>query len=88
MIFDGRPIDQITDDEVRALVSEHVVERRHLEFKLTVDHRDDNDRLEMLLDISSLANGGGGYVFVGIRDNGRGIRSSRVGANGRQRLIR
>jgi len=72
MIFDGKPIDQITDDEIRALVAEHAAERRHLEFKVTVDHRDDNDRLEALLDISSLANGGGGYVFVGVRDDGTG----------------
>jgi hypothetical protein len=72
MIFDDRSIDQITADEIRALVEEHVAERRHLEFKVTVDHRDDNDRLETLLDISSLANGGGGYVFVGVRDDGSG----------------
>jgi hypothetical protein len=72
MIFDGKPIDEITDEEIRALVSGHFVEQRHLEFKVTVDHRDDDDRLETLLDISSIANGGGGYVFVGVRDDGRG----------------
>jgi hypothetical protein len=72
VIFDGRSIDHITDDEIRTLVSEHIAERRHLEFKLTIDHHDDDDRLETLLDISSIANGGGGYVFVGVRDDGRG----------------
>src|SRR5881628_2994470 len=72
MIFDGRPIDSITDAEISALVVEHAGERRHLEFKATVDHRNDRDRLETLLDIASLANGGGGYLFIGIRDDGRG----------------
>ncbi len=72
MIFDGRPIEDITDAEIQALVADHVAERRHLEFKVTVNHRDDADRLETLLDVGSLANGGGGYVFIGIRDDGRG----------------
>jgi len=72
MIFDGRPIDQISDTEIRVLVEEHVAERRNLEFKLSVNHRDAGDRLETLLDVSSLANGGGGYLFIGIRDDGNG----------------
>jgi schlafen family protein len=72
MIFDGRPVGQLTDAEIRALVEQHMAERRHLEFKLTVDHHDDEDRLETLLDVGSLANGGGGYLFIGIRDDGNG----------------
>ena len=72
MIFDGAPIEAITDDELRGLVREHTAERRHLEFKVTVNHKDDADRLETLLDIASIANGGGGYLLVGIRDDGKG----------------
>src|SRR3989304_6070729 len=72
MIFDGRPIDDITDQEILALVDQHVAERRHLEFKATFTTRDDEDRLEILLDVASRANAGGGYLFVGIRDDGRG----------------
>jgi len=72
MIFDGRPVDQITDAEFNALVADHVAERKHLEFKVTINHREDGERLELLLDIASLANAGGGYLLVGIRDDGRG----------------
>lgn len=72
MIFDGKPIDEITDEELDAIVQENIRERQHLEFKVAVNYRDDGDRLELLRDIGSLANGGGGYVIIGIRDDGQG----------------
>jgi hypothetical protein len=72
MIFEGRPIDEITDEEIDRLITEHVAERQHLEFKVTVNHRNDSEKLELLRDIASLANGGGGYLIVGIRDDGKG----------------
>lgn len=72
MIFDGKPIDKITDEELDAIVQENIRERQHLEFKVTVNYRDDGDRLELLRDIGALANGGGGYVIIGIRDDGQG----------------
>jgi len=72
MIFDGKSIADISDEEIVRLVAEHQEERQHLEFKLTVNYRDDKDRLEILRDIVSMANGGGGYLIVGIRDDGKG----------------
>jgi len=69
MIFDGKPIDDITDEELEALVETHISERQHLEFKETYDI---NNRLEILRDIASLANAGGGYLIIGIRDDGTG----------------
>jgi hypothetical protein len=68
----GGAINEITDDAVARLVPGHLAERQHLEFKLTVNHREDAERLEVLLDVTSLANDGGGYLIVGIRDDGRG----------------
>lgn len=72
MVFEGRSIDEIADAEIDQLVREHVSERRHLEFKVTVNHQDDQDRLELLRDIVSMSNGGGGYLIIGIRDDGKG----------------
>jgi Putative DNA-binding domain len=72
MLFDGKPLAEISDTEVNDLVGQHVSERQHLEFKVTVDLRSDEEKLEVLRDIASLANGGGGYLIVGIRDDGRG----------------
>ena len=72
MIFDGKPIDDIPDEEIDILVSEHMSERQHLEFKATLNHQDDSDKLELLRDIASMANAGGGYIVIGIYDDGSG----------------
>ncbi len=72
MIFNGKPVDDITETEIDGLVKDHVMERQHLEFKATVNYQDDTDRLELLRDIVSLANAGGGYLIIGIRDDGHG----------------
>ncbi len=72
MIFEGRSIDEIPDVELERLVAEHICERRYLEFKVTVNYQSDQDRLEVLRDIVSMTNSGGGYLIIGIRDDGRG----------------
>ena len=75
MIFDGKSIHEISEDEIDAIVADGISERQHLEFKITIDHKGDGDRLETLKDIVSLANGGGGYLIIGIRDkNGQAVR--------------
>ena len=38
MIFDGVFISQISDDQIDSLVTEHVVEQRCLDFKITIPH--------------------------------------------------
>lgn len=72
MIFDHKSVHEITDEEIEALVRNHVHERQHLEFKATVNLRTDEEKHELLKDVASLANGGGGYLIIGIRDDSRG----------------
>ena len=72
MIFEGRALDQVLEGELAHLVGTHVAERQHLEFKASVDHRSPEGRMELLKDVVSLANGGGGYLIIGIRDDGEG----------------
>jgi len=72
MIFEGKPIDEIADEEFEAVVRDHTSERQHLEFKVTINYRDDDEKLELLRDIASLVNGGGGYLIIGVRDDGQG----------------
>ena len=72
MIFEHRNIDEISDDEFNQLIEEHYAEKRHLEFKLTINLKDDDDKVEILRDITSMANSGGGFIIVGIRDDGKG----------------
>ena len=72
MIFEGKPLSHITDEEVFDLVRLQFREGQHLEFKLTLNLADPEDKREVLRDITSLANSGGGYLIVGIRDDGSG----------------
>jgi hypothetical protein len=72
MIFDHKSGHEITDEEIDLLVQDHVQERQHLEFKATVNLKSDEEKHEILRDIASLANGGGGYLIIGIRDDGKG----------------
>lgn len=72
MIFEGRALDDISTDEIASLVEDHVSEQQHLEFKATFRHKDPAARVELLRDIVSMANGGGGYLVFGVRDDGRG----------------
>ena len=78
MIFEGRPVDEISDEEIAQLVKAHVSERQHLEFKATFEYRDAATRMELLRDVVSMANGGGGYLVFGVRDDGRGQAQSFV----------
>ena len=39
MIFDGRAVDQIGDDEIVTLIKKHVSEKQFLEFKATFEHK-------------------------------------------------
>lgn len=72
MIFDGRPVDEIRDDEITRLVRRHVSERQHVEFKATFEYRKDAAKQELLRDVVAMANGGGGYLIIGVRDDGYG----------------
>ena len=47
-------------------------EQQHLEFKRTFDHKDPDHPLKLLRVIASMANGGGGYLIIGIHDDGSG----------------
>ena len=76
MIFEGRALDDISNDEIAQLVEANVSESQTLEFKATFDHRNDDARLELLGDVVSMANGGGGYLVFGVRDDGRGRAQS------------
>ncbi len=40
MIFDLKPIEDLSDTEIRSLVKVHVAEQQHLEFKVTVKHQE------------------------------------------------
>lgn len=73
MIFDGKPTRDITSDDLRRLVSEHVAEDRHLDYKeQPYDQRNPNALYELLKDVTAFANADGGYIIIGISEDGEG----------------
>jgi hypothetical protein len=74
-VFEDRSIDQISEAEWHELITTGTREQQRLEFKatlrLSVDKAlSDKEKLEMLLDVSSLANAVGGYLVYGVKDDG------------------
>jgi predicted HTH transcriptional regulator len=71
-VFGDRPLERISDTDIRRLVSEKVAEARYLDFKLTFDHGSDEAREGLLRHVTSFANSSGGCLMFGIRDDGHG----------------
>lgn len=74
MLFEFRRVSEISEDEFASLVDNAEVERQDLEFKSKLHLKDPDKKVEtknkreILLDIASMANGGGGYIIIGIEE--------------------
>ncbi|HEY6345294.1 MAG TPA: ATP-binding protein [Bryobacteraceae bacterium] len=64
MIF--KPIDQITEADLTALVTDGVSERKTLDYKQQLPDPNDAGKRELLADVSSFANTAGGDLIFGI----------------------
>src|SRR5713101_3738494 len=62
----GKSIDQITEQDLRNLIENSVLERKTLEYKATLPDNSDGDKKEFLADVSSFANSVGGDIVFGI----------------------
>lgn len=72
MIFSGRSLDDISLDDIRSLVENRMPEGPHLDYKETPYSGRPQDRREMLRDTTALANAEGGYLVLGVREDGTG----------------
>lgn len=70
-----KPLDSLTEADLKALVEQQVEEGRHLDFKRDLPANADKDKLELCADVSSFANTGGGYLLYGIDESG-GVASA------------
>ena len=69
----ARNIDQITEEDLQALIDNSVLEGKTIEYKQSLPSNSDSDKKEFLADISSFANDSGGDLIYGIledRDTG------------------
>lgn len=61
-------INQITSNEVKSLIENKVPENTHLEYKREIKFSIDSEKKELLADVCSFANLGGGVIIYGIED--------------------
>jgi len=59
-------IDQITEEDLQALIDNSVIEGKTIEYKQSLPSNSDSDKKEFLADVSSFANASGGDLIYGI----------------------
>lgn len=64
-----RPIDQIADADLQALVANGVAESRDIEYKAILKVGNDADKREFLADVCSFANATGGDLVFGVLED-------------------
>jgi hypothetical protein len=61
-----KSLEQITKEDLQALIDNAVLERRTLDYKQSLPRRTDSSKKEFLADVSSFANAAGGDLVYGI----------------------
>jgi Schlafen, AlbA_2 len=64
------PIDSITEDHLRSLIENQVIELRVIEYKQELPGKRPEDKREFLADVCSFANTAGGDLVYGMTENG------------------
>ena len=75
-IFGGLRLSDVTEPHLLQLVKEQVQEGDTLEYKSAMYGQSDEEKREMLRDITSLANHHGGYLIIGISEDEDGTAVS------------
>ncbi len=79
MVFRGRKLSDIKEQDLQRLKLDQVQERDTIEYKRAMYGHTDEEKREMLKDISSMANHRGGYLIIGIKEDEEGIPTDIVG---------
>jgi len=79
MLFSGKKLSDLQEQDLQRLVDDQVQERDIVEYKRDMYGNSDADKREMLKDIASMANHRGGYLLIGIDENDEGIPTNVVG---------
>ena len=73
MVFRGQKLSDIREQHLERLVHDQVQERDTIEYKKVMYGQSDEEKREMLKDITSMANHHGGYLIIGIEEDNEGI---------------
>ncbi len=66
MLWEGRPLRDIRENDVRRLIDSGLTEHLHLEYKGALYDDSDRGSREFLLDVCMFANAAGGIVLLGV----------------------
>ena len=76
MLWEGRPLRDIGEADVRRLVESGLEEHLQLEYKSELYDDNDRGRREFLLDLAMFANTAGGVVLIGVE--GKALQTVKV----------
>lgn len=75
-----KPLDAITEEDLKRLIENQVLEKKGLDYKLSLPSSSDADKKEFLADVSSLANSSGGDLIFGMaQENSTGLPTEVTG---------
>ncbi len=66
MLLNGIPVSEVDWSHLQALVDEKVAESLVLDYKRDLPRRVDKDKVELLRDVSAMANAAGGVILFGV----------------------
>nr|WP_290224223.1 ATP-binding protein [Trichocoleus desertorum] len=69
MVFGNKPLDEINENDLQALVTDQVAEKKTIDYKKELHGGSDKDRKEFFYDVSSFANAAGGYLVFGVEES-------------------
>ena len=73
-----KPINEITEEDLKGLIENEVTEQKTLEYKQKLPGKADSEKKEFLADISSFANANGGDIIYGVAEE-NGIPKELIG---------
>lgn len=79
MVFRGKKLSEVSEQDLDRLITEQVQERDALEYKRDMYGNSDDDKRELLKDITSMANHQGGYLLIGVDEDEEGVPSKLTG---------
>jgi hypothetical protein len=79
MVFRGKKLSDIQEQDIQRLVADQVQERDTGEYKRDMYGDSRDEKREMLKDITSMANHRGGYLLIGVDEDSEGIPTNVVG---------
>jgi len=79
MSLQGKPVTEVTEQDLRRLIADRVRESQTLDYKRESYGRNDDQIREMLRDISAMASAFGGDLLIGVEEDDESIASDLYG---------